>query len=163
MNEPVLQVAKLSDIPTIAQLAEKIWHAHYTHIVGVEQVQYMLDQIYNAESLTEQMTEKQHQFYLISMKDQVIGFISIHNPSAGDWFLNKFYIDQALAAKGIGSKVYKQLVNLIQPTSVTLTVNRQNYRSINFYFKNGFKIKEVADFDIGNGYWMNDFVMTVNY
>ena len=40
-----------------------------------------------------------------------------------------------------------------------LTVNRQNFKSINFYFKNGFKIDHVEDFDIGNGYVMNDFVM----
>jgi hypothetical protein len=38
-------------------------------------------------------------------------------------------------------------------------VNRQNYKAINFYFKLGFKIQTVADFDIGNGYVMNDFVM----
>ena len=42
---------------------------------------------------------------------------------------------------------------------ITLTVNRQNYKAINFYFKHGFKIKSVDDFDIGNGFFMNDFVM----
>jgi hypothetical protein len=40
-----------------------------------------------------------------------------------------------------------------------LTVNRKNYKAINFYFKNGFTIKEIADFDIGNGFFMNDFIM----
>jgi hypothetical protein len=34
-----------------------------------------------------------------------------------------------------------------------------NYKAINFYFKNGFTIEKVADFDIGDGYFMNDFVM----
>jgi ribosomal protein S18 acetylase RimI-like enzyme len=41
----------------------------------------------------------------------------------------------------------------------SLTVNRQNFKAINFYFKNGFVIDEVADFEIGNGFVMNDFVM----
>jgi ribosomal protein S18 acetylase RimI-like enzyme len=45
------------------------------------------------------------------------------------------------------------------PKTIRLTVNRQNFKSINFYFKLGFKIEKVADFDIGNGYFMNDFVM----
>jgi hypothetical protein len=40
-----------------------------------------------------------------------------------------------------------------------LTVNRQNYKSINFYFKIGFRIEKCADFPIGNGFVMNDFVM----
>jgi ribosomal protein S18 acetylase RimI-like enzyme len=40
-----------------------------------------------------------------------------------------------------------------------LQVNRQNYTAINFYFKLGFTIERVADFDIGHGFFMNDFVM----
>ena len=52
-----------------------------------------------------------------------------------------------------------ELLKLLKPEELRLTVNRQNFKSINFYFKNGFKIEQVADFDIGNGYVMNDFVM----
>ena len=48
---------------------------------------------------------------------------------------------------------------MLDPLTVRLTVNRQNFKSVNFYFKNGFTIERVADFDIGNGYVMNDFVM----
>jgi len=40
-----------------------------------------------------------------------------------------------------------------------LQVNRQNYKAVNFYFKMGFIIESVGDFDIGGGYFMNDFVM----
>jgi ribosomal protein S18 acetylase RimI-like enzyme len=53
--------------------------------------------------------------------------------------------------------------HILQPKSITLSVNRQNFKSINFYFKNGFKIKSVEDFDIGNDYEMNDFVMVKYY
>jgi ribosomal protein S18 acetylase RimI-like enzyme len=40
-----------------------------------------------------------------------------------------------------------------------LQVNRQNVVAINFYFKAGFVIEKSADFDIGDGYFMNDFIM----
>ena len=50
-----------------------------------------------------------------------------------------------------------------QPQTLRLTVNRQNYKSINFYFKNGFVIEKTADFDIGSGYFMNDFVMVYRF
>ena len=33
------------------------------------------------------------------------------------------------------------------------------FRIVNFYFKNGFVIEKAEDFDIGNNYFMNDFVM----
>ena len=45
------------------------------------------------------------------------------------------------------------------PQEIRLQVNRQNFKAINFYFKAGFKIEKVADFDIGDGYFMNDFIM----
>jgi ribosomal protein S18 acetylase RimI-like enzyme len=51
------------------------------------------------------------------------------------------------------------IVDIRNPKTIRLTVNRQNYKSINFYFKNGFKIERVEDFDIGSGFWMNDFIM----
>jgi ribosomal protein S18 acetylase RimI-like enzyme len=50
-------------------------------------------------------------------------------------------------------------LSLTSAQSIRLTVNRENYKAINFYFKLGFKIEKVADFDIGQGYVMNDFVM----
>ena len=89
----------------------------------------------------------------------MVGFISVNSKKKGEWFLNKFYINQLKAKKGIGSKVFDLLLELTNPKKITLTVNRQNYKSINFYFKKGFKIEKVADFEIGKNYVMNDFVM----
>ena len=57
------------------------------------------------------------------------------------------------------NKVFDLIKEKHPHSKLTLTVNRQNYKAINFYFKLGFKIQTVADFDIGNGYVMNDFVM----
>jgi ribosomal protein S18 acetylase RimI-like enzyme len=43
-------------------------------------------------------------------------------------------------------------------TALQLQVNRHN-KARSFYKKIGFAVMEEADFDIGNGYFMNDFVM----
>ncbi len=60
----------------------------------------------------------------------------------------------------MGSEVFRQLLALMSNLeAVRLQVNRQNMKAINFYFKMGFVIEQVADFDIGDGYFMNDFVM----
>ena len=42
---------------------------------------------------------------------------------------------------------------------VRLHVNRQNFKAVNFYFKNNFVIEGVKDTSIGHDYYMNDFVM----
>lgn len=154
-----LQLCSSNNTAQIAALAKTIWNQHYRSIIAQEQIDYMLATMYNHQSLLQQMQEKKHLFYFVVADEAVIGFMSVNEQSAGKWFLNKFYIDQTLAAKGIGTAAFEAVIKLHAIKYIELTVNRQNYKAINFYFKNGFKIKEVADFDIGNGYFMNDFVM----
>ena len=43
-------------------------------------------------------------------------------------------------------------------TALRLNVNRQN-NALSFYKHLGFKIINEEDIDIGNGYFMNDYVM----
>lgn len=154
-----LKRASVSDSSEIAGLADKIWHQHYIHFISKQQIDYMLNWMYNDSSLKEQMEEKHHEFYFITSDDIHLGFVSIHQQSEKEWFINKFYIDQDQAAKGIGTRVFQQIIELKQPETIRLTVNRENFKSINFYFKNGFIIEKVANFDIGQGFVMNDFVM----
>jgi len=120
----------------------------------------MLEKIYSKESLLEQISLKKHDFYLVVLNDLPVGFISISFENITDLWIHKFYISQDYQGKGFGEKVFYEIIKKInEPKQIRLTVNRQNYKSINFYFKLGFKIEKVADFDIGNGYFMNDFVM----
>ena len=150
--------ADKQDIPIIYSLALKIWNHHYVPIVGQEQVDYMLGNIYSTEGLTEQMTVKHHQFYLLVLDERSVGFLSVSGEE--NMFIHKFYIDQDLQGRGYGAEVFNKLCSLYPSVqSFTLTVNRSNYKSINFYFKLGFKIDHIDDFDIGQGYFMNDFIM----
>lgn len=157
-----LILADQSHIDTISKLAHTIWNTHYVPIIGQEQVNYMLEQMYNKENLTLQLEVNKHQFYLVHKDNACVGFMSVSSNNQADYFLHKFYIQQHESKKGIGTECLDKLTKLLKPETITLTVNRQNYKSINFYFKNGFSIDRVEDFDIGNNYVMNDFVMVKN-
>lgn len=159
MTEVKLSAAGVTDIPAISQLAEKIWYQHYPSIISKKQIAYMLKKMYSHKSLMEQVNVKGHLFYLIRTEQGNVGFISVNPENEGNWFLNKFYIDQDIAGKGVGGAAFRELLKLLKPDEIRLTVNRQNFKAINFYFREGFKIEKVADFDIGGGYQMNDFVM----
>lgn len=154
-----LSRATQQDLPRVSTLASRIWKEHYVPIIGESQVAYMLDKMYSRQALNEQVNNKKHVFFMVLGNDETIGFISVHHETNDSWFLNKFYILGEMAGNGAGTKAFEALKTMISPKKISLTVNRQNYKSINFYFKNGFKIERVADFDIGEGYVMNDFVM----
>ena len=154
-----LHKAQKQDIPLITSLACKIWKAYYPAIITHEQIDYMLDKFYSTSSLEDQMKEGQD-FYLINSNEISVGYLSIEQQNQGDYFLNKFYIDPSEHRKKIGENSFLQLIDLLPDlNTIRLTVNRSNFKSINFYFKLGFIIEEVKDFDIGNNYFMNDFIM----
>ncbi|MCX6351539.1 MAG: GNAT family N-acetyltransferase [Bacteroidetes bacterium] len=148
------------DLPTIINLANEIWNDHYISIIGQQQVDYMLEKMYSIPALQKQI-EDGHSFYLIKPKEEIIGFVSVSISANEEALtLHKIYIKSGEQGSGIGSGVLDEIFDLYpKASSISLTVNRQNFKSINFYFKNGFTILKVADFDIGGGYFMNDFIM----
>ncbi len=160
---PILKLATPKDLPTIYQLAEKIWYDHYLSIITAAQIEYMLANFCSLENLEKLMSEGQ-MFYLIQDEvDNSIGYLAVTENHPGHWFMNKFYIKTDVQGKGIGADILKQWENLAKPKELSLQVNRKNFKSINFYFKTGFVIKEVADFDIGNGFSMDDYIMVKGY
>jgi ribosomal protein S18 acetylase RimI-like enzyme len=156
------ETAVAKDIPIIAQLAEDIWKMYYPEIITMTQIDYMLKNMYSAEELLNQINAG-HVFTLIYADRKPIGYVSISTVNKKNYFIHKFYIKVAEHKKGIGSQVFNYILKQLNTVeTIELTVNRQNYKAINFYFKNGFVIKRVADFDIGDGFFMTDFVMVKN-
>lgn len=158
-----LKIAGQEDIHTLCGLANEIWYAHYPGIISLEQIEYMLAEFYSEAALEKQMLAGQN-FYIIQNEDlNNLGYVAFSQTMDREWFMNKFYIKSDLQNAGIGAAVLKIWEEDKNPHIVRLQVNRQNYKAINFYFKNGFRIEKVANFDIGNGYTMNDFVMKKSY
>lgn len=157
----IIRANRVKQFVKINELATVIWNEHYVPIIGNEQVDYMLQWMYDINSLQNQH-EEGHIFYIIESEGNELGFISIKEEGTGNWFLNKFYVLTQKQRTGLGSALFKFIVDEHPIDSIRLQVNRQNYKAINFYFKLGFVIEKVDDFDIGNGYFMNDFVMIWN-
>jgi ribosomal protein S18 acetylase RimI-like enzyme len=151
--------ASKEDVQLIAQLADSIWKKHYITIITMAQIEYMLDKMYSVSSLAKQM-EEGHQFTLVFDGDNAIGYISLNTTDGKNYFLHKFYIEVQDQGKGIGSQLFSYVLEQMpEAKTIELFVNRENYKSINFYFKHGFAIKEVINQDIGEGFYINDFIM----
>ena len=105
------------------------------------------------------MTQQQ-QFWMITVDDatQACGYLAIGKKEEGAYYLQKFYIDQR--GKGIGAKVFQMVLDKYPDLQILrLNVNRRNIKSVNFYFKMGFKIESVMDLQVGDRFIMDDFVM----
>jgi len=152
--------ANVFDVDEIHKLAYKIWTVHYPPIIGSDQVDYMLKRMYAKETLHHQISEGKQIYFLLQNPITTIGFVSIEINNNTEAFINKFYILSNQQRSGLGKQAFDELINYFEEVkTIRLQVNRQNFSAINFYFKVGFVIEKVENFEIGGGYQMNDFIM----
>jgi GNAT superfamily N-acetyltransferase len=154
-------------VATIRSLAHHIWQTAYQHILDPGQMSYMLQSIYSPESLENQITAQGHQFVLVYADDTPAGFASYSqkkDATPGIFRLHKIYLDPLLQGKGVGKMLLDFILKEISPlgaTDLELNVNRHN-KARHFYEKVGFIIVREEDIDIGNGFYMNDYVINLH-
>ncbi|SFN34827.1 Ribosomal protein S18 acetylase RimI [Chitinophaga sp. YR627] len=157
-----IEVANVNDIPVIQQLRDEIWRPTYKDLLTPEQIEYMLDMMYSTAALTSQITEKAHRFLLLYDDQRPIGFASYSTTDeAGVFKLQKIYLHSDYQGKGVGKLLLDNVVERVQAengNTLELDVKRDNKARF-FYEKQGFTILKEKDTDIGNGYWMLDYVM----
>ena len=144
----------------IEKMAQTIWHEHYTPIIGVEQVVYMLDKFQSVACMAEQI-KSGYQYFLINQTGIPVGYLSYIKRDE-ELFLSKIYILKELRGHGIGKRTFEFIetqAKEIQCKKVSLTVNRNNLNSIKAYEKAGFQNTGELIQDIGHGYVMDDYSM----
>jgi GNAT superfamily N-acetyltransferase len=158
-----IRTAEVADASLINTLAEITWHSTYLSLLGAEQVLYMLDLFYNIPKLEKQIATGEQVYLLLSENDKVVAFAAFAprdtNPDV--YKLHKLYCLDEAKGKGYGKALVEEVERRTLDAGLSvleLNVNRYN-PTLDFYKKSGFEIIYEEDIDIGNGYWMNDYVM----
>lgn len=155
------RVNSSEDIEVLTRLARVIWKEHYTPIIGVEQVEYMLDTFHSPEVILKQITEENYFYFLLKSDSEAVGYIGFSG-NEDHLFLSKIYVASSVRGTGLGKialEFVKETARLNSLGKITLTVNKHNSNTIAAYYKLGFiKTGEIC-VDIGSGYYMDDFQM----
>lgn len=153
-----------NDFATLARLAETIWRSHYIKIITREQIEYMLAGRYVPEKLRAYLGSDRRWLKLLWQGDEAIGYCSYsitENPD--EMKLEQLYLLPGLHGQGLGGEMLRHVESQARAKgmkSLMLTVNKHNAGSIAVYRKAGFTVREEARFDIGNGFVMDDYVMS---
>ena len=159
-----IKQAGVSNIGLVQDLAFTTWPAAYGNIISPAQLKYMLDLIYSKEALTNQIENLHHRFIIVYDNDTAIGFASYsprHTADQTVYRLHKLYVLPNQQGKGTGKFLLNFIIEEIKHSgakTLELNVNRHNV-AFHFYTKLGFNIAKEEDIDIGEGYFMNDYVM----
>jgi GNAT superfamily N-acetyltransferase len=159
-NTIEIKQAGIEDISVIRTLAEEVWPSTYQHILSAGQISYMMDLFYSSGSLTQQFARDS--FIIACLDNDPVGFASYNSHSSdGIYKLHKLYVRSTTQGRGLGSALIHFIIaslKLKKARALDLNVNRHN-KALVFYEKKGFKIIYEEDIDIGNNFWMNDYVM----
>lgn len=173
MNQLEIRLATIEDRALIRSISERTWPSTYGHIISQEQIEFMLDWMYSDASLEEQI-KKGHQFYIANLNGTDIGFCSVsedheennnvnttmqNQPNA--FKLNKLYVLPSVHGTGAGKALLEKAIDVAKAAgaeSIYLQVNKHN-NAYTFYLKNGFVKEAEFKFDIGNGFFMDDYIM----
>ena len=154
-----IRLATEIELPILESLAREIWPHTYSDIITKEQMDFMLNWMYSKETLSKQL-KAGHEFYILKKDSTDIGFLAIEQ--AGDELkVNKVYVLPTSQGLGAGKKLMDKAIERAKAkrcSYIFLQVNRDNTAKF-FYDKLGFTIRREEKFDIGHGFFMDDYVM----
>ena len=168
MNDYRIIRAGSEDIMLIHDMAEIVFRHTYKDILSSEQMEYMMDWMYSPANLLKQL-EEGHVYHIAFREDVPCGYVSVQPDGVTEegrlrYHLQKIYVLPSEQGHGLGRLLFERAVAYIRsetagkPVSLELNVNRNN-PSIEFYRHLGLKILRQGDFHIGNGFYMNDYIM----
>jgi GNAT superfamily N-acetyltransferase len=157
-----LRQAKEEELSIIQAIGTTTYGPTYTHLLGQEQVDFMLGKFYSIAALTSQLIDG-HIFIIAQEGGKDLAFAS-YGVIEKDYRivkLHKLYVLPEAHGKGLGKLLINEVRNKavqLGAKGLRLNVNRYN-KAKDFYEKAGFNIIETVDIEIGNGFYMNDYVM----
>ena len=176
------------DIMCIHDMAQVVFRHTYREILSPEQMEYMMEWMYSPANLQKQLDEG-HVYYIAYRDGKPCGYVSVQPEGIADdgrllFHLQKIYVLPSEQGHGLGRSLFDRAVAHVREAvlareaahvqevaggctvecvegcgaRIELNVNRNN-PSIGFYHHLGLHILRQGDFHIGNGYYMNDYIM----
>ncbi|WP_416403976.1 GNAT family N-acetyltransferase [Empedobacter falsenii] len=161
---PHFHTVNEKNIHLVQPLANEIWNECYKDLLSQDQINYMIDMMYNNDKVNEGIANGDV-WEILKIDNVPSGYLHYKLDENNTVFLSKIYLKESNQTKGIGQLMLNRVVDYAKEKgakAVHLTVNKHNAKAIRFYEKNGFKNMESKTFDIGNGYIMDDYIYQKN-
>jgi len=162
MSQQIQPVKTDEQVASVAALAGEIWNQHYVSIIGREQVDYMLEKFQSVAAVKSQIASG-YEYYLALVDDEPMGYIGlVPDESSGKMMLSKIYVKESCRGTGLGTALLEFTKNRAVEkgsTSIWLTVNRNNVRTMEWYDRKGFAVVGEVKQDIGSEFYMDDYIL----
>ena len=145
-------------VKELSEMASAIVKEYYDPIIGAMQNDYMIEKFQSVPAIKRQLS-KGYRYYMVRMGEDRIGFIAFY-PRGSAMYLSKLYLYKRERGKGYARPILDFVIAAAKAeglTAIELNVNRNN-DTVHIYEKLGFEVLREEKNDIGNGFFMDDFV-----
>lgn len=158
MSEPSILNIDATALPRVAHLAHRIWPEAFAGILPADRIPGMLADIYALETLTADIVERGHQYWLATHEGRDVGFASAYRADGRVW-IKKLYLLAETRGLGLGKALIRTArTHFGEHLPVALYVNDGNAAAIAFYRSQGFEVEKHVPVQMGP-YQFHDYVM----
>lgn len=161
MTLKFIELKTPESLQIIRDIAASIWPETFREILSPEQITYMMEMMYAPAVMEKELADGYH-FDIVCTDDLPAGYMVYSSYAPETAKLHKLYLLSRYHGRGIGSAMLDHVANQTRKLgfkNLILNVNKHNVKAINAYERNNFTTIEAVKIDIGNGFFMDDFVM----
>ena len=152
------------EIKEMSEMATAILRDYYDPIIGKEQNDYMLEMFQSEDAIREQVDHGYRYYFVRDEDGKDLGFVAFYLRENA-LYLSKFYLYKDQRGKGYARTILEFLKTQAKELDlgrIELNVNRNNDTRF-IYEKLGFTVAWEEKNDIGNGFYMDDYVYALEF
>ena len=163
MNLVFTELQTPESLQIIREIAADIWPKTFAKILSPEQISYMMNMVYSPEVMERELAGNMS-FNLLEIDGEAAGYavFSAYDQMPETAKLHKLYLKEKFHSCGVGQQMLNYVQDVCRKRSfkrLILAVNKQNTRAIKAYERNGFVTYKAVCNPIGNGFFMDDYLM----
>lgn len=150
----------LNDIVNLQKIGIKTFFETFSESNTVENMKKYLDEGFSIDKLTDELNNKDSEFYFAILNNSTIGYLKLNFGQAQTELkdykaleIERIYVLKEFQGKNVGQLLYENALNIARKKNVDyvwLGVWEKNLRAISFYKKNGFVEFDKHIFVLGN-------------
>ena len=144
----VLRKCKAEDFETLRELSIRTYYETFAHLNTAEDMAAYLEDAFNVERLTKELSDPNSSFFLLYADDSLAGYLKLNEaPSQTDindplsLEIERIYVSSEFQGTGLGRYLMEQAITIATERNkkyAWLGVWEKNEKAICFYKKNGF-------------------------
>jgi diamine N-acetyltransferase len=155
-----IQKVTLNDIDQLQKIGRQTFSETFSGDNSEEDMKKYLDENFSVEKLTDELNNKNSEFYFAVLDNTVIGYLKLNFGESQTELkdnkaleIERIYVPKEFHGQSVGQILYEKAIQIAKQKDadyVWLGVWEENLRALSFYKKNGFIEFDKHIFKLGN-------------